>query len=552
MMTAPAGALTRHVPGPDRTLILWCPDWPVTAARARAGLPADAPIALVEKGIVLACSPAARATGVRRGLAAREAQSRCPDLVVLGYDRLLDRRGFEPVVERLEDTAPGVQVLRPGLCAVRARGPARFYGSEEAAAAALLSCVAGLGIAGARVGIADGAFAAEQAARHPGAVPESPRVRVVGPGGSAAFLAPRPVTALVEAGLIGRELAILLRRLGVHSLGDFAALPADRVRHRFGAAGAHAHRVAGATDDSRVIPRIPPRHREVAFDWEPPLDRVDQVTFAIRAGVDEFVRTLTASRLVCTEVTIEVCTEGGAGAAAGAVHTRSWRHPRWFTGADIADRVRWQLQGSGPGMSALEAAISRVRVIPERVDSTADHEQGLWDSGPDERIHHALTLVQGLLGHDGVFTAVSGGGRLLRDRRVLVPWGDAPPPVPVQPAGARDRAAAAPWPGSLPGLSPATVFTDPPPVLLRDHDGRPVGVDARGILSGTPSAFSPTSRTDDLGAVTAWAGPWPLLEHWWDPVRAHHCQRVQLVDATGTAWLLLLETAGWVAEARYD
>jgi len=547
----------------------------VTAARVRAGLPADAPLALVDRGIVFACSPTARATGVRRGLAAREAQFRCPELVVLSYDRLLDDRAFEPVITRLEDTTPGVQVLRPGLCAVRSRGPARFYGSEVAAAEALLACVAGLGIPGARVGIADGAFAAEQAARQPESAEPGParkaaqdevaqvrdaQVRVVPPGRSAAFLAVRPLTALVDAGLIDRNLATLLHRLGVHTLGDFAALPADRVRHRFGAAAARAHRIAGATDEGRVVPRVPPCHREVAFEWEPPLDRVDQVTFAIRAGLDDFVSALAASRLVCTEVTIEVCAEAGTtagtgtgpGAGAGAVQTRSWRHPRWFTGADIADRVRWQLQGSGPGTRELEAAITRVRIIPERVDSTADHEQGLWDCGPDERIHHALTRVQGLLGHDGVVTAVRGGGRLLRDRRVLVPWGDAAPAVSVQPAAARESSDSAPWPGSLAGLSPATVFADPPPVLLRARDGSPVDVDERGVLSGNPAAFSPTLRTDGLGAVTAWAGPWPLVEHWWDPARARHCHRLQLVDATGAAWLLLVENAGWVAEARYD
>ncbi|TFB90274.1 DNA polymerase Y family protein [Cryobacterium algoricola] len=546
-LTGPAnGPGVGRTSGPDRTIVLWCPDWPVTAARARAGLPADAPVALVDRGTVFACSTAARGAGVRRGLTVREAQFRCPDLIALGYDRVLDDRAFEPVIERLEDTTPGVQLLRPGLCAVRSRGPARFYGNERAAAETLIACVAALGIPGARAGIADGAFAAEQVARDAGTAP----VRVVPPGGSAAFLAVRPVTTLVDAGLIDGELATLLRRLGVHTLRDFAALPADRVRHRFGAAAARAHRIAGATDDSRVVPRVPPRHREVAFDWEPPLDRVDQVTFAIRAGLDDFVRSLAASRLVCTEVTIEVCTDSAAGA--GAVQTRSWRHPRWFTGTDIADRVRWQLQGAGPGASELEAAITRVRVIPERVDSTADHEQGLWDSGPDERIHHALTRVQGLLGHDGVLTAVPGGGRLLRDRRVLVPWGDAPPATQVQPAAARERAAAAPWPGRLPGLSPATVFTDPPPVLLLAPDGTSVGVDDRGVLSGAPASFSPGLRQEDLGAVTAWAGPWPLVEHWWDPVRAYHSQRLQLVDTSGTAWLLLLEAAGWVAEARYD
>ncbi|HYU85082.1 MAG TPA: DNA polymerase Y family protein, partial [Kribbellaceae bacterium] len=110
-----------------RTMVVWCPDWPVTAAASAVGCPPDAPVAVLDHGRVLASSAAARADGVRRGLRTRDAQSRCPALVVLPYDPALDNRAFEPVVTAIETLAPGVQVIRPGVCAVRARGPERFY-----------------------------------------------------------------------------------------------------------------------------------------------------------------------------------------------------------------------------------------------------------------------------------------------------------------------------------------------------------------------------------------------------------------------------------------
>lgn len=517
-----------------RTIVLWCPDWPVTAALHAAGVAADAPLALIEKGFVFACSATARAEGVRRGLRVREAQYRCTDLVVLPYDPVQDSRSFEPVITRIEEITPGVQLIRPGTCAIRSRGPARYYGGEEQAAAALLRCLDALQVPGARVGIADGPFAAEQAARSTTAAQP---VGIVPPDDSPRFLAPLPVGILVDD-----KLATLLHRLGVHTLGDFAALDALDVSRRFGAEGAHAHEKASGLDSRSVVARIPPKLFDVAAEFEPALDRTDQVTFAVRASADRFIDALTETKLVCTAVRIEVTTESGE------VSERSWLHPRWFTASDVVDRVRWQLQGGQAIDTGLSSGVTRVRILPDRVDGAAHHEQGLWGSGPDECIHHGLTRVQGMLGHEGVLTAVIGGGRMLADRQILVPWGD-------RPAGdgqALARAQAEPWPGSIGGVAPATVFSTRHPVALLAADGSAVDVDERGGVSGVPDSFSPTTAPGDLRPVEAWAGPWPVHERWWDPEHARHLHRFQVVDADGNAWLLSLEDHRWWAEGRYD
>ena len=47
-----------------RAIVLWYPDWPIVAARQALELPDDLPVALVEKGVVFACSAEARADGV--------------------------------------------------------------------------------------------------------------------------------------------------------------------------------------------------------------------------------------------------------------------------------------------------------------------------------------------------------------------------------------------------------------------------------------------------------------------------------------------------------
>jgi protein ImuB len=519
---------------PPRVLVLWCPDWPVVAATREAGIPADAATALIAGGIVFASSPAARQEGVRRGLRLREAQARHPALHVLDYDPALDSRAFEPLVAGIEQFTPGVHVLRPGMLAVRVRGTARYYGGERAAAIALAARAQELGALGASAGVADGIFTADRAARMTGA----DRVRIVPAGESAAFLNPLPIGLLDEAGgpaPRGGQAGIvtLLRRLGIQHLGGFAALAAEDVRTRFGEHGARLHALAAGGDSLPVAARTPPPELDAVIDFEPALDRVDQVAFAVRAPVEEFVERLMSVRLVATAIRVRLHSE------AGDRSERVWLHPRSFAPADIVDRVRWQLHGSGQEVG-LRAGIVRVGVSPEAVDAVAHHETGLWGTGPDERIHHGLSRVQSMLGHGAVLMPGIGGGRTLAERQQLVAWGDRP--VAGRPA---DR----PWPGRLPAPLPGTVFTPRRAVHVLGAAGESVGVSERGVVTSAPATFSADGR--DIRRITAWAGPWPLDERWWSP-EGRSSWRFQAVEDSGCAWLLALDAAGWWAEARYD
>jgi protein ImuB len=526
-VTSAAGATAQ-----PRLLVLWAPDWPVLAHSRTNRLPDDVPIALVERGLVFACSARARAEGVVRGQRIREAQSRCPRLRVLRYDPALDARAFEPVLAGLEQALPGLHPLRPGTVAVRARGPARYYGGEEAAALTVLGTVAELGVEAARVGIAEGLFAAERAARI--SPEQAERVTIVPNGGTAAFLAPLPVTLLEQP-----ELVSLLPRLGIRTLGEFAALGEQDVVARFGPMGARLHALAGGRDPRAATPRIPPRDVDVQVDFEPALDRVDQVAFGVRAASDDFVNALLAQRLVCTALRVELIGEGGEASE------RVWLHPRSFSAAEVVDRVRWQLQGALQGDAGiageLRSAVARVRLSPEAVDPVGVHERGLWGTGPDENVHSGLSRVQGMVGHRGVLTATPSGGRTPAERQTLVPWGD-------RPLVARDPKK--PWPGVLPAPAPATVYELPRQIAVQDARGRSVAVDERGELSAAPAAM--VSVTGARREFTAWAGPWPLDERWWDAAAARSVNRFQVVDGEGVAWLLVLDNDGWWAEGRYD
>ncbi|HSX67415.1 DNA polymerase Y family protein [Nocardioides sp.] len=544
-------------PGTRRALALWCPDWSLLATRTEHGLDPDVALALMEKGRVVARSAAADTEGVTVGLRLREAQARCPGITLLPHDPLRDARAFEPVVRAVDEVVPGLDVRRPGLVAVHVAGAARYYGSEEAAARAVADQVRGVaGLVDVRIGVADGIHAAELAAQ---ATTVSTPLRVLPPGTSRTFLADLPLDVLANLPGAGPELVTLLKRLGLTTLGDFAALPGASVRARFGVPGMQAHDLARGREVAPVCPAAAPPDLTRHVVFEPGLERVDQVAFGCRTMAEEFIATLTARQLVCSQVLISVFTDEDAISQAGRAHSdQVWTHPRHFTSAEVLDRIRWQLQGAASTALASpttrHGAVVRVEVAPLALDDAAAHAGGLWRDGPADRIHHTATRLQGRLGHDGVLTATIGGGRLLAERTQLRPWGEAAPTP-------QARKADQPWPGSLPGLAPTLVYDEPVPVRLLDATGSLIRVGARGELSADPAWLDPRAL-DPTGAgprrVTAWAGPWPIRQRWWDPSESRRVDRVQLVDDHDQAWLLLYEQFDpadpepWSVEGRYD
>jgi protein ImuB len=501
---------------------LWFPGWPVTAWALSEGEDAARPVAVVSANRIVAFSPEAAAEGVATGQRRREAQSRCPTLLVLPADEARDIREFAQVVECVERLAPGVQVVRPGVCALRARGLSGYVGSEAEAAEVLLEAVVvAIGPTSGRVGVADGMFTALQAAY------AANPVGIVPAGMAASFLAPLPVSRLGD-----ESLSTLLPRLGVHTLGDFAALDAGAVRDRFGQHGLRLHTLATGQDPSLVRPRVPPPELTRQLDFEPPLALVDQVAFTSRAMVEEFIVGLTAVGLACTELRVELTGE------LDELVVRTWLTPGMFEATAVIDRIRWQLQAAAGGQ--LHSRIISLRLEPVAVDALANHVPGLFGSGTDERVHHVLSRVQAMLGHEGVLTTRIGGGRWLAERQVMVPWGDRP--VTVTPA---ER----PWPGRMPDPLPAVVFPEPRPVQLLSPEGEAVLVDDRGQVRGQPSILC---LGEDRRSLVGWAGPWPIDERAWDPARHRNASRFQVVDDSGTAWLLVLQSGRWWAEARYD
>ncbi|MFD8731445.1 DNA polymerase Y family protein [Streptomyces sp. NPDC059611] len=511
----------------DRVVVCWIPDWPVIVAAATEE--GSGPLAVIRGEEVVACSEEARAAGVRRRMRLRSALSRCPGLRVVERDLEAEVRQFETVVGQVEDVVmPRVEVIRPGLLAGPVRGPSRFWGGEEAFAGRLAAAVAEAGHP-VRVGIAGSVFTAALAAR---------KGEIVPAGQDAAWLAHYPV------GVLGLRDTELLHRLGISSVGAFAALPGDRVASRFGLQGRAAHRTARGLQTRPLAARAPGADYSVERVLEPAEARSDALAFVARALADELHQRLAAAAVTCARV------EAVAEFADGRTRARVFRHEGRLSALAVADRIRGILAAwTDPATSHRPAdlgeahgveGVVRLALRPEGlVTATGQQDALVGERLTPVEVERAASRVQALLGHRAVTRAVMGGGRAPGDRITRVPFGEVP--AAELPAG--------PWPGAFPAPHPAVVFAQRLRVDVIDERSLPVVVGARLDLTGRPAFLSVEGRHPE--AVSGWAGPWPVLEQWWDRDRSHRLARIQVVTTSGNAWLLAVEGGQWWAEGLY-
>ncbi len=494
-----------------RTLAVWCPDWSITAA----GYAPEVPVVVLRKNRVLVCSSGARAEGIKRGIRKREAQARFPSVEVIEHDPDRDGRAFENVVSAVAEFTPRVEIIRPGLCVVGTKGPSRYFGGDLQLVGNLTQRVCEVLENGAcQVGVADGPFAAQLAARQSTIVP---------PDETPAFLSSFPINTLENDDLVD-----VLRRLGLSTLGQFGELPAADVLARFGREGAHAHTLALGKDDSFFTGTPPPDDWSVQTELDPPEERIDALAFVARGLASQLHERLNESGMACTQISIEVETEHGESLV------RIWRH-EGLNAQAIADRARWQVEGWRP-----TGGVVVLRLVPERVIAATGKQVALWggEQEADLRAARAFTRVQALLGHENVVTGVLQGGRDARTRVKWVPWGD------VHDAETRVEQ---PWPGKIPFSTPTTIANEP--VQVVDEQNNLVKVNGRALMSSEPKRVQIKNRWHEL---RAWAGPWPVDEHWWDSAAHKRRARLQIVTDDEHAYLLAIESGEWWLEATFE
>ena len=177
------------------------------------------------------------------GLTLEQALSLHANAVVLDADEPHYRRVFGEVLASLQRVGDRVEGTELGTAYVRLDGLEGMYHGEAGVVSALLNSVPGY--LNPRVGVADSKFPAFVAAR---TCKMHGAYRV--PNDVRGFLAPHSIDLLPVSADVKAE----MRRFGLRTMGNLAAMGEHALVDRFGREGGRAWRLCNGMDDSPVVP----------------------------------------------------------------------------------------------------------------------------------------------------------------------------------------------------------------------------------------------------------------------------------------------------------
>lgn len=213
---------------------------------------------------ISAISPEARLSGIALQMSARQAQMRCPEVLLSPLDTAACQAEQSAFVGTLAECGLPVEAQTWGVAYVDVHEVASTAQAVQPICAEMGKQVRGLlgDALSPALGWDTGKFTARAASNcarpgHMRLVERSDEERFLNP--LSISLLPLPEPALLQ-----------LKWLGITTLGQFARLPATAVWQRFGQAGKLAQRWARGRDDRPVSPTAKITPQPVSVDFDPP------------------------------------------------------------------------------------------------------------------------------------------------------------------------------------------------------------------------------------------------------------------------------------------
>ncbi|MDP8959237.1 MAG: DNA polymerase IV [Actinomycetota bacterium] len=252
------------------------------------------------RGVVAAASYEARRFGVQSATPTVHARRLCPHAVFLPAEHHRYREASTEVFEVLRSFTPLVEGLSLDEAFLDVSG-LRLRFPDGAAVGAALRLRIGEELAlPASVGVASNKFLAKLASQL--AKPDG--LLTVPAGDELAFLHPLPVHSLWG---VGEATHGALEQLGVHTVGDLAAVPPETLGRRLGqAAGRFLHELAWARDARPVIPEQAPKSVSVEQTYEGDLSGEEAVERELLAHCQHLSGRLRRSGMAAGRLALKV------------------------------------------------------------------------------------------------------------------------------------------------------------------------------------------------------------------------------------------------------
>ncbi|MDP9326041.1 MAG: hypothetical protein M3O87_05840, partial [Candidatus Dormibacteraeota bacterium] len=231
---------------------------------------------------------------------------------------------------------------------------------------------------------------------------------IVPRGSERSFLAP---LSLAEHLPVDGDMITRLKRFGLRSMADFAAMPLAAVEGQFGREGLQALRLARGEDSRRLEPWQPPQRMEESSSLDPAVDNLEPLLFVARGLVDRLGTRLVDGGHAATVVRLQVELEDEAAPPEAILRLRA----PMSTGGELWTPVASLLQ-----RQSISRPVARVRLRLTGFCPAASRQMDLMarQDGRLEDISRQLMLLSDAHGPNLVRMAeVAPAPSLLDERR---------------------------------------------------------------------------------------------------------------------------------------
>jgi len=253
-----------------------------------------------KRGVVASASYEARSHGVRSAMPTAHARRRCPALRVVPPNQRAYGRASRQVFEIIRSFTPAVEPLSVDEAFLDIGGLRLHYDAPAAVADAMRSAIRKQAGLPSSVGIATVKLLAKLASQD--AKPDG--VLVVPAGSEIDYLHPKPVRALWG---VGEATYARLEQLGVHTIGDLAAMPEETLTRRLGPSlGSHLSSLARAQDPREVQTGGGAKSISVEQTYETDLVGSASLDRELLRMTDRLAQRLRRSKMAAHTVTLKV------------------------------------------------------------------------------------------------------------------------------------------------------------------------------------------------------------------------------------------------------
>ena len=365
---------------------------------------------------------------------------------------------------------------------------------------------------------------------------------------TAAAIAPLPLKLLEnDSGTNFDRTLDALRRWGIHTIGEFAALPADELAARFGAAGVALHRVANGIDARPLVPDpgVPRFVQSMELEW--PLDELEPLSFVLARLLDPLALALERADRGAAAIRLDLRLVDRS------THTRLLQLPAPMRDPRVLRTLLLLDLESHPPAAAIDIVTIEVDPAPARIVQFSLLERAI----PSPETLATLTARLGaLVGEDRCGTPVlvdthrpdafemqrfnPSDRAPLRIPRTL----ESPNPGTLEPV---------PHAGSGPAHRRTLEFPAAGALLLRRF--RPAVAVRVSVERGRPVSVAIDRRGMPGGRVTQAAGPWRTSGDWWNTSGRHWDRdewEVGLSDGSVCRLYCDRETGRWFLDGVFD